>query len=287
MFFRKASSMFLVLILILSVLAVAMPGAAAPQRGNATTVYSSYSQTTSTTYTKVVQDGVVLKDEKKTETKIKQAGTVVPRPLFPGAKIGNAYMYASNGRPYLAFISASDDGTKVSGRIAVAGNELDWAGDIMTYGHSVRVELIDNGTFVAKWEDSDPGVSNGDRCIDYLVPYSGTLGPQAYLRLYVDDKQEFETPISENQELSANIGVKYNANPATEVSKVTLQLGKSFSGYVGVYAISFMSNGDYVSDPNIRMIGYFSGKTAVYKKAIPLTGSVNPSSISVSCATVG
>lgn len=268
MFFKKTITIFAVLMLLLSVLAV-MPGAAAPQRGNAT--YSSYSQTTSTTYIKVVQNGLVLKDEKKTETTIKQTGTITTKPLFP-ATPGNMYMLRADGTPHAVITTALDNGASVSGRICIAGYESDWSGDLMTFGRSMKVELIDKGSIVSKWEDSDPLVSNA-RFIDYSVAHSGKLSPNAYLKLYVKGAEEYQKLIKDKKAPSIQPGGGITRMDGTGIDNPSVMLSKKTTpGYSAMVAISFSSSGEeIISDPDIHMVAYFDSKYAVYTGLLPFT----------------
>lgn len=272
MFFGKKTTVFVMLMLFLSVSVVATPGAAAPQSGNAS-VYSSYSQVTTsstTIQTKVVQDGVV-QDTKVEKKMSKQVGNPVTKPLFP-ATMGKMYMHAPDGRDYLAITTASDDGSTVSGRICVAGLESEWMGDLMTYGHGVKIELVDNGNLIAKWENPDPEVSNA-RFIDYAVAHSGKLGPKAYLVLYVDGVPEYQKVIREKNIPSFHAGAGLTRTDGTGVDGASVVLNKrSMPGSCAMVGMSFStSGGEYLSDPDMHMIAYFDGTDAVYDSFMPFT----------------
>lgn len=244
---------------------IAMPGAAAAQ--NRVIMDDSHRENVKTTHTVVIINGKELQNEKKVS---KSFETITTRPLFPGATPGHMYMH-KDGRCLLAITTASVDNGVVKGRVSLAGMERERCGELMVYRHAVRIEIIDGGNVVGEWKNPGPEISDAG-FIDYVIGYSGRLGPKAYLDLYVDDVPEYRKVIREKKAPSCHaIG---NIRPdGTGIDNVTLVLDKkSFPGYSGMFDMSIMTDGgQYIADPDIHLIAYFDSESAVYERTIPFT----------------
>jgi hypothetical protein len=146
----------------------------------------------------------------------------------------------------------------------------------MSYGHSVKMELID-GSNVWAWEDSDPSVSSA-RFIDYSVAHSGKLSPNAYLKLYVDGAPEYQKLIRDKKVFSFKPSGGLTRMDGSGVDNPVVRLDKkTASGYCVMIGMSYTtSGGEYLSDSDLHMVAYFDGSgRAVYNGFIPFVRVIN------------